>query len=309
MWRNFITNPRFLQKLACVTYRPSMSKPASMARVSVRNVPAEERMQITFAYPPDDGSGIKRRVFNFDRLKAEELEKTLVRITTNVAKQANKKKKKGKTTDVATDEVPVKLVKQGTEIDGLLPNAEAWEEGTCLKIADQSYEVQLNIPAVKSLNIPECILVGIPVYPRVLHEFAIEHECSLIWYKEVKNFVPKKLKKFKKQEQPEQKEEQSTQTSDRSPECNTSEEEQKSDAKVRSNLGHLTWDQIHVGSSYLPGIDDVGHLLKVECMPSDGVRVGDSVSTISKNEVSSGPGICPFEKRHRFTEQLMPPGR
>lgn len=313
MWRNFLTNHRFLQKLACVTDRPSVSKTASMARVLVRNVPEEERMQITFAYPPDDGPGSKRRVFNFDRLKVEELEKTLVRITTNVSKQANKKKKKGKSTDGAnddaTDEVPVKLVKQDTEIAGLVSNAEAWEEGTCLKIADHSYDVQLNVPAVKSLTLPQCILVGVPVYPRVLHEFAIEHECSLIWYKEVKNFIPKKLKKFKKQEHPEQKEGQCAQSSDVSVECNTFEEEQKRNVKVRRDLGNLTWDQIHTGTSYLPGIDDVGHLLKVECMPSDGVRVGEGVSTISKTEVSSGPGICPFEKRHRFTEQLMPPGR
>lgn len=302
-----MTNHRFLQKLACVTDRPCVSKTASMARVLVRNVPAEERIQISFRYPPDDGPGSKGRVFIFDRLKADELEKTLVRITTNISKHGNKKNKKGKTTDVVTDEVPVKLVKQETEIDGLVSNAEAWEEGTCLKIADHSYDVQLNVPLIKSLTLPRCILVGVPVYPRVLHEFAVEHECSLIWYKEVKNFIPNKLKKFKKQEHSEQKEGQCA--PDISTECNTSEEEQKSDAKVRRDIGNLTWDQIHIGSSYLPGIDDVGHLLKVECMPSDGIRVGDSRSTICKNEVSSGPGICPFEKRHRFTDQLMPSGR
>lgn len=308
MWRKSLTNYRFLQKLACANFHPVLSKPAAMARVSVRNVPAEERMQITFAYPPDDGPGLKKRVFNFDRLKAEELEKTLVRITMNVSKLANKKKKKGKTAEVVTDEVPVKLVNKEIDIDGLVCNAEAWEEGTCLKIAEQSYDVQLNVPAVKSLTLPECILVGVPVYPRVLHEFAIDDECSLTWYREVKNFIPKKSKKFKKLDQPEQKEGQCAQSSDRSTECNTNEEEQKSDATVQRDRGDLTWEQLKIGSSYLPGIDDVGHLLKVECMPSDGVRAGDSVSTISKTEVSAGPGICPFEKRHRFTEQLMPPG-
>ena len=77
---------KFLNKYALAIRRltPSSSGRNSnnmAARAVVRNVENEERIQISFKYPPLESNdttsnSIKQRVFNFDRLKTEELEKT-----------------------------------------------------------------------------------------------------------------------------------------------------------------------------------------------------------------------------------------
>jgi 2',5'-phosphodiesterase len=64
----------------------------------------------------------------------------------------------------------------------------------------------------------------------------------------------------------------------------------------------IEWQQVE-GSDfqYLAQPEDVGHRLKVQCVPKNAAQVGPALEAISKNAVEAGPGVCPFEMRHSFT--------
>jgi 2',5'-phosphodiesterase len=53
---------------------------------------------------------------------------------------------------------------------------------------------------------------------------------------------------------------------------------------------------------YLVQPSDIGYKLKVQCTPKSENNIGPPMEVISKNEVQAGPGQCPFEIRHAFTQ-------
>lgn len=69
----------------------------------------------------------------------------------------------------------------------------------------------------------------------------------------------------------------------------------------------IEWEEIAQGFSFVTRPDDVGYKLKVKSIPKSkiGNRLGPEVEAISKNEVQAGPGYCPYECRHLFTEQRL----
>lgn len=60
------------------------------------------------------------------------------------------------------------------------------------------------------------------------------------------------------------------------------------------------------GPIYVPTTADIGHRLKLICTPvnSDGVK-GPTVEICSPCEVEAGPGRCPFEDRHAFSQRNL----
>ncbi|KAK6165879.1 hypothetical protein SNE40_022702 [Patella caerulea] len=54
---------------------------------------------------------------------------------------------------------------------------------------------------------------------------------------------------------------------------------------------------------YSPTPAEIGHRLSLTLTPLNGERVGKEVSVTSKFEVEAGPGLCPFEKRHLYTQK------
>ena len=118
-----------------------------MPRLSIRSVPGEERMQISFIYcadgEPGSGTG-KERVFNFDRLQTEELGKTLLRINSNVGRIVNKKKKKNKSPTEASCSVSPETEGDAqlyfedgkTKVDENITNKDAWREGNELIVCN-----------------------------------------------------------------------------------------------------------------------------------------------------------------------------
>ena len=64
---------------------------------------------------------------------------------------------------------------------------------------------------------------------------------------------------------------------------------------------------IPVGEDYLyvPSISDMGCKLKVKCTPKNDEQVGPSIEAESNNVVEAGPGPCPFEIRHNFTNSKL----
>lgn len=69
----------------------------------------------------------------------------------------------------------------------------------------------------------------------------------------------------------------------------------------------IEWEEIGRGFSFIIRPEDIGYRLKVRAIPNskDGKRTGPEVTALSKNEVEAGPGYCPFECRHLFTEKRL----
>ncbi|KAG5683242.1 hypothetical protein PVAND_012535 [Polypedilum vanderplanki] len=67
------------------------------------------------------------------------------------------------------------------------------------------------------------------------------------------------------------------------------------------------WQEIGRGFSIVTKTEDIGHHLKIVAIPKskNGDKIGPQVEAISKNEVNAGPGVCPFETRHLFTEERL----
>lgn len=69
----------------------------------------------------------------------------------------------------------------------------------------------------------------------------------------------------------------------------------------------IEWEEIGTGFSFVTRSEDIGYRIKLKALPTstDGKRVGPAVESIAKNEVEAGPGYCPFECRHLFTEKRL----
>lgn len=63
----------------------------------------------------------------------------------------------------------------------------------------------------------------------------------------------------------------------------------------------------HVGKEYLyvPTVSDIGCNLKVSCEPWNESDSGCITEVESKGVVEAGPGQCPFDIRHKFTQHKL----
>ncbi|XP_078036760.1 2',5'-phosphodiesterase 12 [Augochlora pura] len=64
---------------------------------------------------------------------------------------------------------------------------------------------------------------------------------------------------------------------------------------------------VHVGEGYLytPKLTDMGYKLKLTCVPKNNDQTGPIIEVASNNVVEAGPGPCPFEIRHTFTQTRL----
>jgi hypothetical protein len=283
----------------CIKFRVyhSIHNTYRMSKVFVRNAAGEERIQITFKFPPE-GLDVKHRVFNFDRLKNEELDKTLTRISANISKVMNKKVKKKSTvadTDVVLPDVAVALVNnEDVQVNGIEPNEQAWIDGRCLKIEGHRLLVHVNVPTVRKLSLPDVIMVGFVTRPLIQLEFGKESDCHLVWYRKVIQSAVSG-----------QRSEVSEDDTDSDSHSRDGQSKQK---RMKQNPVN-DWQEIHRGRNYVPTANDIDCILKLECLPVCGDYVGEAVSAVAKTSVVKGPaGECPFEKRHYHTRNLMGEG-
>ncbi|XP_026738408.1 2',5'-phosphodiesterase 12-like [Trichoplusia ni] len=133
-------------------------------------------------------------------------------------------------------------------------------------MCDNLYEVIFNSPWVVSMNLPQSILAGFPVYPENLElQYAVHEKCKFTWYKgSVLN-----------------------------------------DFGNEFNDRHIKWGLAGNTFIYTPPAQDIGLKLKLECLPGNGTTFGPAVEAISKNVIEAGPGNCPFETRHQFTRDKL----
>lgn len=259
----------------------------NMSTIRVKRVPGEERLYINFEHTPKVPEGFPAagsREYNFERLQTQELEQTLRRIRTNifgaVQKKFTKWLKKSKTPEKMEllSEPDVKLMQSdGSEVSGDVVNSEAWVEGNELVIDGEKYSIQMNLPDVVKARLPVCIMAGFPTYPLLEMEFADLEKSTFIWFTQ------------------------------RTPEVEETDGTKRK--RKRSSSPPLQWFEVSRGYSFTPTEGEVGKKLKVECIPSDGVREGKRYCLESTSEVKAGPGVCPFERRHEFTQKLTGPGR
>jgi len=271
-----------------------------LSRVFVRSVEDEERMQISFRYHPDsDVPPFRQRVYNFDRLKTEGLERTIGHIATKinsiVARRVRRLKKMNKSLgadDVAPTEVCVSLRDDGSVISSSEPNASAWAQGRCLQIEDRLFHVCVNVPTIRKLSLPQPMMVGFPVYANINLEFADVAGCEFTWYRLSNGTTLMASEEFGNHS------------------ASDAEEQESNVMKKckRNKPKETTAVKISSGRSYIPTEEDVGCQLKLECTPTRAEVTGEMATAVSSAVVTTGSTVlCPFEKRHKLTEQLTSP--
>lgn len=169
------------------------------------------------------------RQFNLSRNPTESLESLAVRISANVQKAIKKGYKKK-----VNPEEPNIEVSFFNDRDNPLPQETLCQdlfhlkEPLRLKIYDQYYEALFNAPWIVSVNLPQSILAGFPVYPEhMVTHFVDKEKTTFNWYKGAAiNENGKEI-----------------------------------------NDIHIKWEFVINGPSYTPCSQDIGEKLKLECIP------------------------------------------
>lgn len=159
--------------------------------------------------------------------------------------------------------------KENVKISETVPNVEAWVTGSSLRIDSCSYNIIVNVPTITKISVPTNLMVGFPAYLQIEYLFTEVTQCHFRWYKDIKNTT----------------------------------NSESSDPVVWQELNPTTNESNAV---YTPTIADLGHHLKVVCVPRDNERniTGIEVSAQSSAVVDAGPGECPFQTRHLYTKDL-----
>ena len=266
--------------------------------VQVKSCEEDDRLLISIELLR--GSAVKS--FNLNRVKSESLGSALQRLQMNLSKKLIKKSKKKnkaknskKTTSTkseeclvdkdeqdlasnkkacdeedneSTQEIPVHVIHNGNIVDLSVINENAWIEGAFLKIENEEIPICFNPPSVKLNNLSEVIMEGFPLYPNPEFEFVQEEKCEFFW----KTFSQKDLINMKRL------------VAKRTPDIDLS--------------GSIS------AYSYTPVSDDVGKYLLLACLPVNNDKQGRLEVVLSKAPITEGPGLCPFQRRHEFTQLL-----
>lgn len=229
-----------------------------------RYIQHEDKVDISFLF---DVKGSPRQ-FNFSRKPTETLEVLLGRMKTNIVKAIDKGNKKKKNSESNTNVLLEFCDSKNAPIDANITCNDlfAMNGPVKLKMSDNLYEVVFNSPWVISMNLPQSILAGFPVYPLQFEtQYAKPEKCTFNWYKGLP----------------------------------------LDDKGKPVNEQNIQWELTGNNFTYTPHAQEVGMKLKLECIPGNDEAVGPAVETISKNLIEAGPGNCPFETRHMFTTQKL----
>lgn len=245
----------------------------------------DDRCNITFRYINKD---LKvDRVFNFSRDLNEKVDVCLERIKTNVEKELNKKSKqavKAKKKQKSTDEIEeVGSTSQIANPELNRPTIEV----ALLKNDDQIRDVAFRqILAAESFQTENFIL-------KVIEDcYEVVFNCP--WVNEIKlptsilaNYYvyPAKL---------------DLQFTSKN-ECEFTWYR----GLPKANEEHILWEKVGTGFTYQATPLDIGHRLKLVCLPRNSERDGPVAEAISKCEVQADPGRCPFDWRHEFTSNRL----
>lgn len=241
-----------------------------MSKLCVRCVDDEESLQISLEYASSSGAS---RTYNACRPKKENIGNTLSRLAQNINKHLNKKKKKREN---GTEQPEVLLdLYQSDGVTKILPTESAENAlrcGNIINISDKKYTVDVNPPNCRGIIIPQSVMVGFPLFPKLDLEFSSLDDSEYLW---------EKIKY------------EATEHSG----AQTGKPKKPDPAKI------IDRQEISRNFSYMPTNDDIGYHLAFTCTPKSGDRVGKPFTAESKFDVTTGPGVCPFETRHLYTQK------
>ena len=272
--------------------------------VHVRLINEEEKLKITLNYKVnlevDNNQPSAEHVdhiFFFDRLQNEMLQKTLDRMSVNLMKRLGQKKRDVELLEDGEDILQssrkheaekktfiLSLYNGTLKIPGETINSKAWKEGTHLFIGEKYLKVCLNIPTIKSIMLPNSIMSGFPQTPRIDAEFVDLTRSKFEWFKSLPT------KHVEKDHQ--------------------HGEIREAKNNIDENSDNHDWRKLHTGFCFAPSNNEIGERLKIVCLPvgENGTK-GHIAEAFCKCEVTAGPGFCPFETRHAFTQKMSEIGR
>jgi 2',5'-phosphodiesterase len=191
-----------------------------------------------------------------------------------VLERKNKKNKKLKTSEDASEEI---ATKSSSNVDFFLNDTPVsidtesnakdflFRDGLQMKILSAVFDVEVNPPIMLNARLPDTIMAGFIVYPfKQSLTFANIADSEYVWYVSEPNLESNKVESPK-----------------------------------------TIWTKRHVGFFYSTTNDDINRYIKLEVIPKLGDRCGGIFPVISKNAVTAGPGSCPFEERHLFTQDKL----
>ncbi|XP_063242237.1 2',5'-phosphodiesterase 12 isoform X3 [Bacillus rossius redtenbacheri] len=238
-----------------------------MQNVYFRHTDGADHFEVTFHFK-DELKGINR-AFNFCRQVSEGIDVFLARVGANLERALNKKKKKKKGTIEESEavEVKVQLLENGKPISRDISCKDVLLNNSnfTLDVLGTSYSIVVNAPWVVSLALPNSIMAGFPVYPSKFRVMFAETRGC--GFQWFKNDKGKDTKKV--------------------------------------NIEGESWLEVGTGYFYTPLARDIGHKLKVICTPKKSDEQGPPYEVVSSGSVEAGPGLCPFESRHLFTQEYL----
>ncbi|CAD5119216.1 DgyrCDS7848 [Dimorphilus gyrociliatus] len=233
----------------------------SLSTVYVRNVDDEERIHINFTYKLND----KTREFNMNRSKTENLSETINRLSQNLIKWIEKSSKKKNKQDIQSPtEIDISLLEGDQVIDLSTKTGDAWKQDGIMKIADEKFKIEVNIPTIQSINLSSSILAGFPILFRVESDFTDLQISKFTWSKEVKKEV---------------------------------------ELQNGKRVVTTSWVELSNEREFRPSVNDIGCRIKCTILPRNKDKNGQEKSGESKCTISAGPGVCPFEERHLYTTE------
>uniref|UniRef100_T1J5K1 2',5'-phosphodiesterase 12 n=1 Tax=Strigamia maritima TaxID=126957 RepID=T1J5K1_STRMM len=190
MLRNVLkTHRHHLKHRNIILIRRNSQMSAMDRKVIVRRLDGERKLTLSFKY---SSPLITERIFNFNRDQNEDLKTALARINSKIIettdKKARKMKKKMKTPEPET-KVVVDAPKIALMIDGKILNdtettvSEAFKSGAILKIGEVELQIEVNPPLITKVSLPENIMTGFNVYPKIEIEFSVASDCRCKWYR------------------------------------------------------------------------------------------------------------------------------
>eukprot|EP00803_Ostreobium_quekettii_P002086 evm.model.scf_565.5 EVM.evm.TU.scf_565.5 scf_565:12776-26338(-) len=149
----------------------------------VRCIPGEENLQIMIT--------LAGRERNMNRPKSELLERSLARIRISLTAKPDKKRRK-KNADVAAEEpyIPVELYETSSSskpIDLQVSNEAGWTKAGALLAGQQMFDVEVNPPTVDKISLHTTPMIGYPLLPNYVLQFADSEACEWQWFRRHKD--------------------------------------------------------------------------------------------------------------------------
>uniref|UniRef100_A0A182N0M5 2',5'-phosphodiesterase 12 n=1 Tax=Anopheles dirus TaxID=7168 RepID=A0A182N0M5_9DIPT len=265
----------------------------AMRTAYFKQLPGEEQCQISFHLLLEPLKIDK--VFNFNRSLTEPLDSSLERIRANVEKELQKRNKRKKvkkaaqSTEAAVEDAPTTTNQPEPVVEvavslGTVGSAEKLPNMTIAELlarfdgvgpADLRLTV-LGTDFAVAYNSPEVYAVKLPA--SILADFYVSPARLEL------HFATRECSEYGWY---------------------------RGRMPASGNAQQIAWERVGNGElAYLVQTGDVGHHLKFRCTPKDANgRAGPATEIVGPQPVQAGPGQCPFEVRHLFTQHKLKDGQ